>query len=303
MLGVCPNGTVTVDWGDGTTPDTLTGTSTSTVKWTPNHEYAAPGDYVIKLTVDGEIGMSGINKSNQYSYILRHSSSSDERNYAYYQSLKRVELGGSVTSIGNYFLNYCYSLDSITIPNGVTSIGDYSFNCCYSLKSVVFPSGVKSVGQYAFAYAHKLKTVSFPSSVTSIGKNFFYNCYLLDSITIPNGVTSIVNYFLYNCYSLDSITIPNGVTSIVNNFCPNGYSLKSVVFPSSVTSIEYSAFNCSYSACYFDFTKHAAVPTLGSFNAFNMIPDDCEIRVPAALYDEWIAATNWATYASKIVAV
>ena len=26
MLGVCPNGTVTVDWGDGTEPDTLTGT-------------------------------------------------------------------------------------------------------------------------------------------------------------------------------------------------------------------------------------------------------------------------------------
>lgn len=43
MLGVCPNGTVTVDWGDGTTPDTLTGTSTSTAKWTPNHNYAAPG--------------------------------------------------------------------------------------------------------------------------------------------------------------------------------------------------------------------------------------------------------------------
>jgi hypothetical protein len=35
MLGCCPNGTVTVDWGDGTEPDVLTGTSTSSVKWTP----------------------------------------------------------------------------------------------------------------------------------------------------------------------------------------------------------------------------------------------------------------------------
>ena len=41
MLGVGVNGTVTVDWGDGTEPDVLTGTSVSTTKWTPNHAYAA----------------------------------------------------------------------------------------------------------------------------------------------------------------------------------------------------------------------------------------------------------------------
>ena len=59
LLGVCPNGTVTVDWGDGTTPDTLTGTSIGTVKWTPTHNYALAGDYVIKLTVNGEMSFYG----------------------------------------------------------------------------------------------------------------------------------------------------------------------------------------------------------------------------------------------------
>jgi hypothetical protein len=69
MLGVCPKGTVTVDWGDGTTPDVLTGSSTSTVQWTPTHEYAEPGDYIIKLTVEGEMGLRGSSSS----YILRYS--------------------------------------------------------------------------------------------------------------------------------------------------------------------------------------------------------------------------------------
>ena len=64
MLGVCPNGTVTVDWGDGTEPDTLTGTCVSTVKWTPTHEYGAAGDYVLKLTVSGSVRFAGINSLN-----------------------------------------------------------------------------------------------------------------------------------------------------------------------------------------------------------------------------------------------
>ena len=98
MLGVCPNGTVTVDWGDGTTPDTLAGTSTTTVKWTPNHAYAAPGEYVIKLTVDGAMGFY-YDDSFSSGAILRYSSGGDNRNYVYQNSVQKIEIGSSVTSI------------------------------------------------------------------------------------------------------------------------------------------------------------------------------------------------------------
>ena len=131
MLGVCPNGTVTVDWGDGTTPDTLTGTSTTTVKWTPNHAYAAPGEYVIKLTVDGTMEFYGNDSPSMGSAILRYSSSNDSRNYIYRNSVKKIDIGNGVTSIGNRTFSSCYSLASITIPNGVTSIGTYALNNCY----------------------------------------------------------------------------------------------------------------------------------------------------------------------------
>ena len=179
MLGVCPNGTVTVDWGDGTTPDTLTGTSTTTVKWTPNHAYAAPGEYVIKLTVDGTVGFYGHSASYRGSAILRYSSGNDNRNYVYRSSVQKIEIGNGVTSIAASAFNSCYSLASITIPDGVTSIAASAFTSCYSLASITIPDGV-----------------------TSIESNTFYSCYSLASITIPDGVTSIKPYVFNNCYSV-----------------------------------------------------------------------------------------------------
>ena len=211
MLGVCPKGTVTVDWGDGTEPDTLTGTSTTTVKWTPTHEYTAPGDYVIALTVKGTMGFYGNSSSNQCSGILRYASGSDNRNWTYRNAVQKVEIGEGVTSI-----------------------------CA----------------------------------------NAFYNCYSMSSITIPEGVTSIGVGAFYNCYSLASITIQEGITSIGG-----------------------SAFSNCYGMRYYDFTACTSVPTLSSTSTFNGISADCQMLIPAALYDEWSAATNWATYAKYMVAV
>ena len=187
-MGVCPNGTVTVDWGDGSQPDTLTGTSTSSVKWTPTHNYAESGDYVITLTVDGTMGLYGLPSADDRSGILRYSIGTDARNIVYQNAVQRVELGDSVTSTGGSAFSGCYSLTSVVIPNSVTSIGKYAFSGCSTVR-------------------------------------------------------------------------------------------------------------------YYDFTNHAAVPSLSSTTAFSSVPPDCEIRVPSALYDEWIAATNWTTYADKIVAV
>lgn len=257
MLGVCPNGTVDVDWGDGTAHDTLTGTSTSTVKWTPTHEYATPGDYVISLTVDGEMGFSGSSSAKEGTCILRYSSSGDNRNYIYRSTIDRVQIGSNVTSIGSHAFGNCHNINSIVIPDGVTSIGT----------------------------------------------NMFYNCYNLDSIVIPDGVTSIGTNIFYNCYTINNIVIPDGVTSIGGSAFNNCYSLNGIVIPDSVTSIASSAFSNCYGVRFYDFTRNTSVPTLSNTSAFNNIPADCEIRVPAALYDEWIAATNWSTYASQIVAV
>ena len=303
MLGCCPNGTVTVDWGDGTTPDTLTGTSVSTVKWTPTHEYGAAGDYVIKLSVSGSVSFAGINSLNQYSYLLRYSSGADLRNQVYQSALQKVEIGDGVTLISSFAFARYYSLSSITIPGSVTSIGGFAFQNCYSLLSITIPNGVTSIGNNAFQNCYSLLSITIPNGVTSIGSNAFHYCQSLSSITIPNSVTLIGNGAFQNCYSLLSITIPDGVTSIGSNAFNSCQSLSSITIPNNVTLIDNGAFQNCYGVRYYDFTRHTAVPTLSNTNAFNNISADCEIRVPAALADEWKAATNWASYADHIVGV
>lgn len=302
MLGVCPKGTVTVDWGDGTTPDVLTGTSTGTVKWTPNHEYAAPGDYVIRLTVDGSMWLSGSEYSQAYAYILRYNNSSDNRNYVYHKALRKVEIGNDVT-IGPHAFFHCESLSSVVFPGSVTIINRRAFDTCYSLRFVVIPDGVKKLESSTFKNCSALSNVAFPYGINSIGASSFNSCYVLKSIAFPDSMTSNDSNMLQNCYSLRSVVISNGVATLANSTFYNCNALSNVAIPYGVNSIEDNAFNTCSSLGFIDFSNHTSVPTLSATSAFYAIPADCEIRVPTALYDEWIAATNWSTYASRIVAV
>ena len=270
MLGCCPNGTVDVDWGDGTAHDTLTGTSTTDVQWTSNHNYAAPGDYIIKLSITGEMGFYGTSSTNQHSGLLRFSSTDDSRNQIYQNAIQKIEIGNNIISIENYAFYNCYHLSSITIPNGMTnigngafircnnlsfitipngiiSIGDSAFNGCYILSSITIPNGVTSIGGYAFASCYNLSSITIPNGVISIGESAFQMCRSLSSITIPNGVTSIGRGMFYECNSLSSVTILNGVTSIGDSMFNNCYSLSSITMPDSVTSISNNAFYNCYS--------------------------------------------------------
>ena len=300
---------VVVDWGDGSATETFTGTSATTLR----HNYGKVGDYVITLEVtSGILKLSGSTNYGIFADSMK----------VYSNMLQKVEIGNGVTSIGNYAFNFCYSLASVVIPSGV-SIGDYAFRNCYSLASVVIPSGV-SIGIYAFYYCYALASVVIPRGVTSIGTYTFYYCFSLASVVIPSGVTSIGNYAFGYCYSLASVVIPSGVTSIGNYVFYNDQSLSSVVIPSGVTSIGDYAFQSCYSlasvaipsgvtsigkyvfngcssVAYFDFRTHTSVPTLTATNAFSSNASDYKIVVPDALYDEWIAATNWSSLASNIV--
>ena len=297
LLGCCPNGTVIVDWGDGTTPDTLTGTSTSTIQYTPTHNYTSPGNYVVSLAVNGTCGFLGSSTTNDYCYLLKYSTTKDARNRYYQNTITKIEFGDGVTSIGNNAFQYCYSLTSITIPDSVTSIGSKAFQGCYSLTSLIIPDGVTNIEPYAFSNCYSLTSLIIPNSVTSIGNYILQNCYSLTSLTIPDGMTSVGRNAFGSCYSLTNITIPNSVTSIRQNTFHYCYSLASIVIPDGMTSIEAGAFADCYSMAEYHL-KSATPPTLSSSNAFNGIPSDCVIYVPEGRLNAYQTATNWATYAS-----
>ena len=160
-----------------------------------------------------------------------------------------------------------------------------------------------STGNNGRVYCNMLQEVYIGDGVTSIGLCAFSSCYSLASVTIPDGVTSIGSSAFVSCYSLASVTIPDGVTSIGNSAFGSCYSLARVTIPDSVTSIKSYTFNNCYGMRYYDFSTCTAVPTLSSTNAFNNIPSDCQMFIPSSLYNNWKSATNWATYASYMVAV
>jgi hypothetical protein len=331
---------VIIDWGDGTDTQTLSGTGKKSTRHTYTNigDYvisfkvtsgtlglgrSSSGNCVMGYTDDeGQVYCSMLQKVEIGSNVT----AIDSYAFSYCYSLLNPVIPESVTSIGNYAFNHCHSLSNPVIPESVTSIGNYAFGYCYSLLNVVIPKNVTSINSNTFSYCYSLSNVVISEGVTSIGTKMFYSCYPLSSVVIPKSVTSIGNNAFYDCESLSSVVISEGITSISDSMFRSCKSLLSVVIPKSVTSIGNDAFgfcrslssivipdgvtnigatafaHCSGIAIY-DFTQHTAVPTLANTNTFNGIPSDCEIRVPASLYDEWIAATNWSTYAKYIVAV
>ena len=319
VLTIAVKGEVSVDWGDNTTPDTVTGTS-ETTRLAVNHTYASAGNYTICISkVSGTYSFYG---SSSYTLLRKNTTGSENRVYA--NCIQSIRIGTGVEIIRDYAFYYCYSLASITIPSSVTSIQSYVFAYCYSLASITIPSSVTSIGSNAFYYCFYIKNITIPSSVASIGNNAFQCCYSLASITIPSGVTSIADSAFYYCNSLEnitipsnvtsigsnafayccilsSITIPSGVTSIGNNAFQNCYSLASITLPSSVTSIgNYAFYGCyslvsvaipsnvtsigdyAFSNCYGIKEYHfqpTSVPTAGT-TIFKSIVSDAVIYVP-----------------------
>lgn len=270
ILGCGVYGTVDVDWGDGTAHDTLTGTSTSTVRWTPAHQYAAPGDYDITLTcTEGSIAIYGSNSSNQYSGLLRFATGSDARNRVYQNAVRAVYCASNVTNIAAYAFYNCQSLSSISIPDSVKGIGTYAFENCFCLSSISIPKNLnlKIIGNYAF-----------------------YTCYGLSSISIPNSVTSIEKAF-YSCQSLSSVTIPDSVTNIGSAF-QNCYCLSNISIPDSVTSIGVSAFQNCYGLGEIHFSS-ATPPTVAAASVFSGLSTDCKIYVPTGSLSAYTTATNY----------
>ena len=117
------NGTVTVDWGDGSATEDVTGTSLTTSK-NIQHTYSQVGSYTITLTdTSGTYAMY----SNSGAYSLLHNNSgTNNANRVYSNCVKAIRIGKNC-GIGSNAFYYCCSLSSVTISNGVTSIGNNAF--------------------------------------------------------------------------------------------------------------------------------------------------------------------------------
>ena len=264
-----------IDWGDGTVE---TKTITKDDKgFKLAHSYVA-GSYKIEL-YNMERGYRVVGDVKNWKCLISHSS-----------SVKRVVLGNSVDSAGNYTFRSCTSLTSVHIPEGATSIGNGAFNGCSSLKSIYIPESVTRIWDSAFKDCTSLTSVYIPESVTRIGNGAFHNCTGLTSIYIPESVTSIEDSAFHNCTGLTSINIPKRVTSIRACIFYRCSSLTSINIPESVNSIGGQAFERCYALISIS-SLNTTAPTLDSYNVFFNLPTNgtLHIKPGATGYDAWLS--------------
>ena len=284
-VSIAVNGTATIDWGDGTTPDTVTGTSASTLKDT-THTYAAQGDYVIAIGVTGTMAIGG-DQSNGSRLVWSGSSSG---NSIYRSMINKVEVGANC-DIMTFTFNGCVDIETITIPNGVSFTGNAWASGCYSLKSITIPKGVTNLRQSAFKECYDLKRVSLGTGLTQLYQYAFNDCRVLRKITLPTGMTQIGSEVFKRCDACKVLTFPNSMTGIADSACYYMVSLPKLTIPASVTSISSSAFyyNAGLEEIHF---KPTTPPTVGS-NAFQGLPTDCKIYVPTGSLSAYTGAGNY----------
>ncbi len=166
-------GSLTVDWGDGTTETYTSGYL--------EHTYSTIDEHTITIT--GNITQLNYNCFYQ--------------NY----TLKGVSIPSSVTSLGNSCFYNCYSLKEVSIPSSVTSLGTYCFYTCYSLTSLEIGTGVTTIGKQWLRNCRSLRSLKFkpttPPTITADTSNYQNvptNC----KIYVPTGklsnYTSAANY-------------------------------------------------------------------------------------------------------------
>jgi hypothetical protein len=295
--------TTTVDWGDGTTPETKDASS-----WIEHrHVYAASGSYVITMSVkDGKkmwLGHDG--------RMLIANGDTDSGRCS---MLRKVEVGARVTGTDPQCFRNCCRLESVSLPQATKIYTPRAFEQCTQLR-VFIAADMDEVWQ-SFYRCSNLRAIATPKGTTQ--KNNYaiantavrqVNFDMIDAYTAEalervhiKAVNGQVGDFS-SCRALLEVTIPADATTFVAAAFSGDNALRRVTCLGDIASIPAQVFQRCYPLRFVDFTRCTAVPTLANVNAFDSTHPQLEIRVPASLADAWKAATNWSSLADHIVGV
>lgn len=295
----------TVDWGDGTTPETVNKDS-----WIEHrHVYASSGSYVITMSVKEGTTMRLGNGSSGRKLIAN-----DETDSGRCAMLRRVEVGARVTTITDQTFQFCSRLESISIPQNVGVKGYATFNQAMQLRVIAIQS-ITNVYR-TFYQCTNLRAIAGPGTMdytdlytlsrTAVRQlnaavTTAYTMQALERVHIK-AVNGRVGDFSGDPSLLEA-TIPADATTFVAAAFQGDNALRRVTCLGDIASIPAQVFQRCYPLRFVDFTHCTAVPTLANVNAFDATHPQLEIRVPASLADAWKAATNWSSLADHIVGV
>ena len=310
-LAFAVNGTVEIDWGDGSEKTTLTGTSAGLnqqVK-TDAHEYASTGKYTIELDVkSGSAALYA--PMNSQSLFVDPASTANTANRMYCNVLYGLEIGNNMTvkstalldrlktvvippvpgCLGNGAFSNRKEIKAIIIPSGFTEIADNDFSYMPSLEYVSLPKSIVTIGNDAFR-SSPLRTFTMPPNVSTFGTGVFQACEELEEIYLPPSLTAISNFLFYMAGNIETIEIPAGVTSIGESAFQYCAGLVELTIPSQVETLGTSSLTSLSSLRELHF-KSATPPTTGS-DVFGYLPTFCKIYVPTGSLSAYTSAQGF----------
>lgn len=208
--------------------------------------------------------------------------------------LVSLTLPDSITSISN--MSTMNSLTSLRLPKNLVTAGNNCLQNCNQTTIEELPTTLRIIGTSAFTGV-RLKKADI-RGVSELKNSAFKNTTLRQFI-LPRKAEIMEQYFCSNT-GIRKIVLPENLSAFETYAMMSNYFLMELYLPSTLQSIGVQAFAANWSCKFYDFTACNQVPVLSNSNAFQAIRTDCEIRVPEDLYEEWVAATNWATYADYI---
>ena len=195
------------------------------------------------------------------------------------------------------------SVTEVTLPEGLTKIGTYAFDACTKLAAINLPESVTAIGGYAFYACAVLAAINLPESVTTIGSYAFYGCSLVALTALPDSLQTLGQNAFLGCTSLKTLKVPGGVSTL-NQYAFSGCTALETVDLVGVTTINANCFrNCALNALILRADTLCTLANVNAFSGSGIATGTGYVYVPAALVDEYKAATNWATYADQIRAI
>ena len=170
---------------------------------------------------------------------------------------------------------YRSTVEKVTFTRCTKIVNYGAFISCTALSHVYFPELI-SIGVWTFQDTQNLSYAFFPK-VVSVGANGFMRSGI-EEVDLPN-CTTLGSSVFGACKKLKKIKIP--VCKTIEKSAFSECAALEEIFLGGVT----------------------VVPSLINSNALNGTPDTMKIIVPDALVDSFKTATNWSTYASRIIGV
>lgn len=324
-LNLKVNGTVIINWGDGSETEEASGTSTGTAI-TKQHTYNNVGDYVIRI----------MPKTQETKINVLTNRCLDENQACF--MISKMEIGSNCVTISgssSSAVNCVSNLETITIPTNIKYFDSNSFNNMYNLKALIVPEGVETCDSISGVYSMKILSLSSSvNSLTITGLNQDRICMYIPTNNVSfqecRGLKKVYLYavsgsiaYNFRTTGIEKLVIFGGTSlnvqqndklkeldfretnistiTLSSNLWPANRGLEIVRYNESADFYGFSTQSTNLKLV--DFRTRTTIPSITgtAVTNFTTYQPRCKFVVPDNLYATWITTSGWSQLANRII--